>query len=193
MLLLSQRDSATAEQISRAMEDGLSDGTSRSSHDTSYTRPPVVELRSAQASDNERVLQSMDAASPNAPMIDGTPMKEEWLSELYGLVLKKCADHPTYPSPTCEISLYFESERKRINATHQELAKQPCEITQKQFLPHVRGVYYGQLIAMISLTEIFAGSCLTKSRLRGLGRVQTTSTRSWLPAMTQEEKVVAKS
>ena len=60
----------------------MSDGTSRSSNDTSYTRPPVVELPAAQASDNERVLQSMEAASSNVAMVDGTPMTEERLSEL---------------------------------------------------------------------------------------------------------------
>ena len=88
---------------------------------------PVVELPSAQASDNERVLQSMEAACPNAAMIDGTPMTEERLSEIYGLVLKRCADHPMYPSPTCWICSCFEFDKKGINAIHQGLAKQPCE------------------------------------------------------------------
>ena len=109
------------------MEEDLNDGTSRSSNDTSYTRPPVIELPSAQASDNERVVQSMEAVSPNVAMIDGTPMTEERLSELYGLVLEKRTDHPMYPSFTCGIRSCFDSEKKRINAIHQELAKQPCE------------------------------------------------------------------
>ena len=71
MPLLFQRDSATAEQVSKAMEDGLHDGTSKSGNDTSYTRAPVTELPSTYSSDSEGVLQPINAStSSNATMVD---------------------------------------------------------------------------------------------------------------------------
>ena len=127
MVLLSQRHFATAELFLTAMEDSLDDGTSKSGNDTSYTRPAVIELPSARSSGSERVLHPINATtSSDATMLGGTPMTEERFSEMYGLVLMKCAHHPMHISPTCQICASYESEKKRINDTYHELIKQAC-------------------------------------------------------------------
>ena len=131
-------------------------------------------------------------------------MTEERLSKLYGLVLKKCADHPMYPSPTFGACSCFETEKKRINATHQELAKQPCEThTETVSSTCPRCVLWavhgndlkGEKDIDLSVTEPsnrdlcrFLTDQVTFERIRqGTYNFNT----DWLAAMTQEEKVVA--
>ena len=129
------------------MEDGLNDGVLKSGNDTSYTRLPVTELPSACSSDSERVLQPINTSTlSNATMVDGAPMTEERFTDIYSLVLQRCATHPMHTSPTCQVCKSYEAEKSRIKATHHELIKQPCGIhthTHTQFPLHVQNVYYG--------------------------------------------------
>ena len=128
-LLLSQRDSSTAEMVAKAMENCLNDGVFKSGNDTSHTRPLVTELPSASSSDGERFLQPINTTdSSNATMVDGVRMTGESFKEIYSLVLQKCATHPLHACHTCPVCKSFEAEKRRIEATHHELIKQPCEI-----------------------------------------------------------------
>ena len=95
------------------MEDGLHDETSKSGNDTSYNRPPVTELPSACSSDSECDLQPINTSTlPSATMVDGAPMTEDRFSEIYSLVLMRCAEHPMHTSPTCQLCACYESETK---------------------------------------------------------------------------------
>ena len=124
MISLSHRDSATAEQTWRAMEDDLNDGTTRSSNDTSCARPPPT----VPVSYTERVLRYAEA---------GRPVDEVRLREIYGLALKKCGKHPMHANHTCQTCSSYESEKRRLNATPEELElpKRPCNIHKEAVSP----------------------------------------------------------
>ena len=128
-LLLSHRDSSTAEVVAKAMEDSLNDGVYRSGNDLSYARPLVTELPSTSSSDGIRVLQPVNTIDlSSATMADGVPMTDERFEDIHSLVLQKCATHPFHICPTCPVCKSFEDESRRIAATRQELIKQPCDV-----------------------------------------------------------------
>ena len=119
--------------VAKAMEDSLNDGVFKSGNDTSYTRPLVTELVSASPSDDERVLQPINTTDlSNVTMVFGMPMSDERYKDIYILVTQKCATHPLCPCHTCLVCKAFDAEKVRINATHQELIKQPCEVHKEE-------------------------------------------------------------